>query len=285
MTLALNNTHRRHQALRTSRCRVASAQRNARSSTHRSRRPKIPRAPEVFTFARLRFALLGLFGAAATAGLILLASFQPVSAQGSTAQGAAVFKANCASCHGDQGQGAFEGPSLHAIPTGDKTVAGVEGIVRSGLPNMTSFGGKLSTDDIQAVAEYVVSSFATQGDVPTGGENYRINCAGCHGATLHGGALIYNHQNAPNLTDVSPALVAAAVRGGFGTMPAFNSAALTDKQVASIAAYVEALQSPAHPGGISLVFPGPVTEGFIALVFGLGAAVLAAVWVERGGRG
>lgn len=274
MTLASDNLNPRQQAPQT-----------APTSSLRATVPRLPRVHEVSPFARLRFTVLALFAVAAVTGLILLVSYQPVAAQGSTAQGAAVFKANCASCHGDQGQGAFEGPSLHALPTGDKTVAGVEGIVRSGLPNMTSFGGKLSTDDIQAVAEYVVSSFATPGDVPSGGEDYRINCAGCHGATLHGGALIYNHQNAPNLTDVSPALVAAAVRGGFGTMPAFNSAALTDKQVASIASYVEALQSPAHPGGISLVFPGPVTEGFIALVFGLGAAVLAAVWVERGGRG
>ncbi len=230
-------------------------------------------------------AAFGLLSVGAVVLAIMLASYQPAAAQGSTAQGASVYRDNCAECHGDQGGGATEGPSLKGLPAVSNAIPGVEDVVRNGLPDMDAFGSKLSNEEIQAVADYVVSEFATQGDVPTGGEDYRLICAGCHGVTLRGGALIYNDTNAPDITKSSPPVVVSAIRVGFGTMPAFSTSSLSDTQVASIASYVDALQSTSHPGGIDLVFPGPVTEGFIAIIFGLGTAVLAAVWVERGGRG
>ena len=150
---------------------------------------------------------------------------------------------------------------------------------------MPAFANQLSDADIQAVADYVVSEFGTPGDVPRGGVLYRLNCAGCHGAAMRGGALIDNNRNAP-LTD-EPVQCECGGSGAFGPgqMPAFNAAALSDQQVADIAAYVQSLRSPPQPGGFSFPLPGPVPEGLVALILGLGGALLAAVWVERGGRG
>ncbi len=209
------------------------------------------------------------------------------SAQSRQAQGETIFAANCSQCHGTRGQGVLEGASLHALPAGAKTIPGVADIVRSGLPDagMRSFAGVLSEADIQAVAEYVVSEFGTAGQLGQGGQLFRGNCAACHGVTLGGGALIYSDKNAPNLYTVSAAEVVAAARSGPGTMPVFNDRTLPDDQLASIAAYVQSAQSESQPGGIGLKYPGPVTEGFVAVVVGLGAAFLAALWVERGGRG
>jgi ubiquinol-cytochrome c reductase cytochrome c subunit len=49
----------------------------------------------------------------------------------------------------------------------------------------------------------------------------------------------------------------------------------------SIAAYVLYLQSPDDPGGFSLGGTGPTAEGFVAWVFGIGLAIIAALFVTR----
>jgi mono/diheme cytochrome c family protein len=171
------------------------------------------------------------------------------------------------------------------MPLGGQTIADVADIVRSGFGEMKSFADKLSEDEITEVSTYVVTEWGAQGDVATGGELFRLNCAGCHGAAGRGGALIYSEQNAPSLAEGSNAITVGAIRGGPGTMPAFNEATLDSPSVASIALYVGALRDPAQPGGVSVSPAGPVTEGLLAGLIGLGAALIAAAWVTRGGRG
>lgn len=202
-----------------------------------------------------------------------------------SAEGASIFAAKCSSCHGGSGEGAEEGPSVHGVPAGEESIPGVAELVRSGKYQMPSFSDQLTDPQIEAVASYVVSQFATPGQLAPGGELFRLNCAGCHGATGHGGALIYSDQNAPSLLDVSSAEVVAAMRAGPGTMPAFNETNLSDESAASVASYVTMLDSPARPGGITVPPPGPVTEGFVAALVGLGMVLIAAAWVTKGGRG
>jgi quinol---cytochrome-c reductase cytochrome c subunit len=202
-----------------------------------------------------------------------------------SADGAGVFVAKCSNCHGVDGKGGEEGPSLHGLPAGQETIAGVVDIVEEGPDGMPSFADQLTESQIDAVAEYVVDQFATPGQLALGGEVFRLDCAGCHGVTGIGGALIYSDENAPHLFEASSAEVLAAVRGGPGTMPAFNQTNLTDESAASVAVYVEMLKHPANPGGIAIPPPGPVTEGFVAALVGLGLALMAAAWVTKGGRG
>lgn len=200
-------------------------------------------------------------------------------------EGENVFARECAGCHGSKGEGALEGPSLQSVLDDQAAIAGVAGIVRDGYGEMDSFQGKLTEDQIKAVADYVVTTFGTTGDVPEGGVLFRLNCAGCHGASARGGALIYSEDNAPNLLDVATPEISAAIRSGPSTMPAYNEGALTDAQVADIASYVASIQSPPQPGGLEMTYHGPVSEGLIAILGGLGAAILTALWMERGGRG
>lgn len=204
------------------------------------------------------------------------------AAQANLQQGEQVYQAQCAKCHGVGGIGALEGPSLHGIPNDPAEIAGVEEIVREGLGKMDPFRDKLSDPQTSAVATYVVSRFGTAGQAADGGVLYRLNCAGCHGAAGRGGALIYSDKNAPQLRDVSGPETVAAIRSGPGEMPAFNLEALSDEQVASIVEYVHALQEPPTDTRIDVIHPGPVTEGLIAVVVGLGAAMLAAVWGRAG---
>jgi quinol---cytochrome-c reductase cytochrome c subunit len=222
---------------------------------------------------------LGSSSGAASQGPAPAAATRPLAA------GAELFAATCASCHGKSADGGFTAPGLHGMPLGDQTIADVADIVRSGFGDMKSFSDKLSEAEITEVATYVVTEWGAEGDVATGGELFRLNCAGCHGAAGRGGALIYSEQNAPSLADGSNAITVGAIRGGPGTMPEFNEATLDNASVASIALYVGVLRDPAQPGGLAVAPAGPVTEGLLAGLIGLGAALVAAAWVTRGGRG
>jgi ubiquinol-cytochrome c reductase cytochrome c subunit len=62
-------------------------------------------------------------------------------------------------------------------------------------------------------------------------------------------------------------------------MPVFPPSAIDDQQLASIVRYVEYLKDPEDPGGASLGRVGPVPEGFVAWVFGIGAILLIARWL------
>ncbi|HET8930322.1 MAG TPA: hypothetical protein VFN21_06670, partial [Acidimicrobiales bacterium] len=71
-----------------------------------------------------------------------------------------------------------------------------------------------------------------------------------------------------------PTQVVEAMRIGPGAMPKFPAATISSRQADQIAAYVQELRHPASPGGIDLGRLGPVPEGLIAWVFGLGALIV-----------
>jgi ubiquinol-cytochrome c reductase cytochrome c subunit len=66
-------------------------------------------------------------------------------------------------------------------------------------------------------------------------------------------------------------------------MPVFGPQTLTRKQVNSIVAYVEYLKKPENPGGLSLGLVGPITEGLVGILIGLGALMLVSRWIEPPG--
>jgi len=73
---------------------------------------------------------------------------------GGGADGAAIFAANCAVCHGAEGQG-VSGPDIR--PLGDGDTARVVTQITDGGTAMPPFGGQLSAADIDAVAAYAIS--------------------------------------------------------------------------------------------------------------------------------
>jgi ubiquinol-cytochrome c reductase cytochrome c subunit len=118
-------------------------------------------------------------------------------------------------------------------------------------------------------------------DVAEGGEVFRSNCQACHSAFGSGGALSYGRA-APSLHSSEPTEVGAAVRVGPGQMPVFGTEAIGDEELDDLAAYVELLRSPDNPGGLQIGRNGPVPEGFVIWLFGIGGLLLVVAWI--GGR-
>ena len=209
------------------------------------------------------------------------------------AQGEQLFLTGCVSCHGVGGEGSELAPSL--IGVGE---ASADFQLRTGrMPAAMAQGeGQPPTkppayddDEIRALVAYVGSLGdgpsipdvqPSRGDLVEGGDLYRANCAACHNAAGIGGALS-SGDYAPSLSTIHPTQIGEAMRIGPGQMPKFGPEEITDEELDSIVRYVLYLQQPADPGGFSLGGTGPTAEGFVAWMFGLGAAVVAALFVTR----
>jgi ubiquinol-cytochrome c reductase cytochrome c subunit len=202
-------------------------------------------------------------------------------------RGQTLYQQNCASCHGQQGQGTQRGPTLIGVgaasadfylSTGRMPITDEQRNPGRGKP---AFG----RTDIDALVAYVASLGGgpaipdvdpAAGRLADGEQLYQENCAACHSATGTGGALT-SGQVAPSLAQATPVQVAEAIRVGPGAMPRFPPQALNDPQVDSITAYVGRLQEGGNRGGWDLGRIGPVTEGLVAWVVGLGLLL----WVVR----
>jgi ubiquinol-cytochrome c reductase cytochrome c subunit len=220
------------------------------------------------------------------------------------AEGQKIFDSQpCLGCHTVDGRGGSVGPNLTDEGAKGRSLAWLKAQIsdpQSHDPNtvMPAFKS-LNSHQMDALAAYLDSlkGKPTQapsapaaepgagGDLPLGGELFRLNCAPCHQMTARGGGLVGTRANAPSLAETDPAAIPAFIRSGPGPMPAFNEYVFSGKEVASLVLYIEALQKPVHPGGFGLFYLGTVPEGLVAFVFGLGLAVLAAVLIEWKGRG
>ena len=111
-----------------------------------------------------------------------------------------------------------------------------------------------------------------------GASLFALNCAACHTITGAGDALGYGTY-APSLHVATAQQVAEAIRTGPANMPRFTGN-LSDAQVRDIVAYVTLkIQHPSNPGGAGLGGLGPVGEGFVALLIGVGVFVLICYWI------
>ncbi len=72
------------------------------------------------------------------------------------ASGEEIYKKHCAGCHGANGKGAF-GPDLSADYKYGKTEMAVLESITAGRPgNMPAFGGKLTSEEIEEVTEFIL---------------------------------------------------------------------------------------------------------------------------------
>lgn len=204
--------------------------------------------------------------------------------------GEALFGQGCVTCHGVGGTGTPQGPPLVGVGA-----ASADFMLTTGRMPMSTVGVQpprkqpaYSPEEIDALVAYVASLGAgpaipavdpQSGDLPQGGELYRLNCAACHNAAGAGGALS-SGAHAPALDRATALQIAEAIRIGPGQMPSFDET-LTEHDVSSIARYVLYLRNPADRGGFSLSHSGPVAEGFVAWIFGIGTLILAIRWITR----
>jgi len=114
------------------------------------------------------------------------------------------------------------------------------------------------------------------GNIENGRAIFAENCEQCHGVSAHGGSVGYAIV-APSLMHTRPEQIAEAVRSGPGEMPRFGADVISGSSLDDVVSYVQFLQhdtSAYNPGGLQLANIGPVAEGFVAWVFGLGVLVL-----------
>ena len=210
-----------------------------------------------------------------------------------------LFAQTCSSCHGNEANGVG--------PDGQATIGpNLQGVGAATVDFWVSTG-RMPAADVKAVeaerratrltplqalelAAWVNSLDPAVPAVPTAnlqGANRRsaqdlfsLNCAACHTITGTGDALAYG-TNAPSLQvkNITAQQVVEAIRTGPANMPRF-SGNLTDAQVPDIDSYVDGpLQHPTNPGGFSLGGVGPVAEGFVALLIGVGGLALICFWI------
>jgi ubiquinol-cytochrome c reductase cytochrome c subunit len=245
-------------------------------------------------------------GTAASRRAAVAAQQQPADSPALNARGRELYQNACASCHGPDPSG----PSYYPRVPPLKDVGGaaaVDWVLRTGRmpwkdnkgPAIERGEPRFSDEDIRALVVYIGKAVGdaqvpqvdpAQGNLQRGRQLYGQACAACHGMNGAGAAL--GGQNiAVSLQNVHPQDVAEAIKIGPGQMPVggglidyeFGTASST-QEVNDIARYVESLRtSPYNRGGAPIGGKGPVPEGFVAWVIGLGALVLAARWIA--GRG
>ena len=106
-------------------------------------------------------------------------------------------------------------------------------------------------------------------DLSRGLEIFTANCAACHGPTAQGIAV--GQRDVSSTLDVAePIELATAIRSGPGVMPRFLDDTLSDEDLLAVTAWIMDLREREAPGGWSFGRSGTVTEGFLAVVVGLG---------------
>ena len=215
-----------------------------------------------------------------------------VGAQQDITAGKELFQANCSSCHGLEAQGTSQAPSL--IGSG---AAAVFFQMSTGRMPAKEVGAEndrkpvtFTPRQIDDIAGYVASLGGgpaiptaeqvdpAKGDTALGSQLFSANCAQCHGFAGAGGALTYG-KNAPPMTQATPAQIYTAMLTGPEAMPVFADGALPPQAKRDIIAYITQTRVEPNPGGFSLGRTGPVTEGLVIFLGGLGFLVLISMWI------
>lgn len=210
-------------------------------------------------------------------------------------EGRRLYVQSCSTCHGPQGEGTrlsgdVDAPSLRGVGA-----ASVDFYISTGRMPLSDTNGQavrkppaFDRGQRAALVAYVTSLGPGGAPIPvvniktaslrSGTELFLTNCAACHNAAGVGGALSYG-SFAPSLHPATPVEIAEAQRIGPGNMPVFGPDTLSDQEVNDLVRYVVYLQHPDDAGGAGLGHFGPIPEGFVGLLFGLGSLILFVAWV------
>ena len=229
----------------------------------------------------------------------LYSAFAPANAadggddtQGSSAveAGRELYEVSCITCHGENLQGvANRGPSL--IGVGEASVyfqvhTGRMPLVRqeAQAPDKPLIFSDEEIDQLMAYVQAngggptLPSGDLREGDVAEGGELFRLNCASCHNFVGEGGALS-SGKWAPSLEDSTELEIYTAMLSGPENMPVFGDNQLTPEEKRSIINYVRTVSEMEDPGGAGIGRIGPVSEGLVIWVVGIGALLFSLYWI------
>jgi ubiquinol-cytochrome c reductase cytochrome c subunit len=217
------------------------------------------------------------------------------SDQAQVDQGRQLFDVSCITCHGANLQGVTgRGPSLigvgqsaayFQVSTGRMPASG-QGAENDRKPSA------FTEAQVNAIAAYVQSvgggpqvpsgslrvDTTAPGQLAQGGELFRLNCASCHGFAGKGAPLSAG-KTAPGLNDATDSQIYAAMQSGPENMPVFSDNQLTPTQKKQILTYIQTMKASADPGGAGLDRIGPVSEGLVIWIVGIGFMVGTILWI------
>jgi len=241
----------------------------------------------------LLLALLAIGATFSVASAVTSESTQVVDRSAQIEEGRQIFLKGCSSCHGLNAEGAQIAPSL--IGVGAASVDFQVGTGRMPMADMSTQAMRkkplYNAAETAALAAYVASlapgpeipsesflNYERDGNTAEGGELFRNNCAMCHNFAGQGGALTQG-KYAPTLMGVEPKHIYEAMVTGPQSMPVFSDKTLTPAEKLSIIKWIKFAENEPNLGGASLGRVGPVTEGLLGWVLGLGLLIGVAVWL------
>jgi ubiquinol-cytochrome c reductase cytochrome c subunit len=234
----------------------------------------------------LPWLLAAIVGAGvAQATLAPASSSAQEASEAQLAEGRLLYEQSCASCHGPAGEGTDDGPSMRRVGP-----ASVDFMLSTGRMPLANPGLQpqrqepaFTPEQIRAIVAYVdvLSVGGTEipsidpraGSLPSGQRAYAANCAACHGSAATGDS-IGGNQIAPSLDEATAVQLAEAIRVGPGPMPRFGETSVDQRELDSIVRYLLYLRDVPDYGGLGLGRLGPVAEGFVGVVIGLGLLLL-----------
>jgi ubiquinol-cytochrome c reductase cytochrome c subunit len=218
--------------------------------------------------------------------------------------GGQLFAANCAICHGSNGEGVPAdaeqrgGPVEQGAgpPLRDAGALAADFYLRTGYMPLGDPGDepvrsrvRLREREVHALVDYVASLGGgppvpdvdpDAGSVSEGLELFTGHCAGCHQVVGEGG--VVTSVRVPPLDRATPVQIAEAVRIGPYVMPAFSQQDIDDDELNSIVAYLEYAKQPRDAGGWGIGHLGPFPEGMVTWL--LAAVALVVVCIVIGKR-
>jgi ubiquinol-cytochrome c reductase cytochrome c subunit len=197
-----------------------------------------------------------------------------------------LYVEHCSSCHGIRGTGTAQAPPLIGAGPAAVDFMLTTGRMPMADPNQPTLRQppRFSRADDDALVAYIASLGPggppipavrpERGNLARGGQVFVGACAPCHGAAGQGAA-VARGQVAPSLREATPTQIAEAVRIGPGPMPKFGDRVIDAADLDALVRYVLFLTHAPDPGGLNLGHEGPVIEGFVAWLLGLGLMLLA----------
>ena len=269
-----------------------------RPSTTKGRRPRSRMRRRVTGALALALALGSVGVAYATVAAAAAPKAQAVAANAPADEsvevrmGRQLYETTCITCHGQNLQGVQDrGPSLIGVGSASVYFQVATGRMPLARQEAQAERKEPRYDEAQTrqIAAYV-QSVGGGPEIPTGdlrgddsnlaegGELFRLNCASCHNFAGRGGALSAG-KYAPALYAANDLTIWTAMLSGPQNMPVFSDNQLTTEQKQAITNYIQTLRDERDPGGSSIGRLGPVPEGLVIWVVGVGAIMLMILWI------
>ena len=213
-------------------------------------------------------------------------------------EGKQIFLKGCSSCHGLNAEGGSIAPSL--IGVGAASVDFQVGTGRMPMADMSTQAARkrpvYNAEQTAALVAYVSSlapgpaiptdavlNYERDGNTAQGGELFRNNCAMCHNFAGQGGALTEG-KYAPTLMGVEPKYIYEALITGPQSMPVFSDKTITPAEKLSLIKWIKSAEAEPNLGGATMGRIGPVTEGLLGWILGLGLLIAVADWLTTKAR-